>query len=799
MTAKKTIGRKLLRIKELFFLFVMPVLKTFLKYWRECAIIIIAVFILRYNLLNYEEIKVYSYDGFDFVFILLPTLLTIISISLSLQNEKQYGLKNIEFRKILMNKKYNFMNMLLISLIIMVLFLFVEYFNLVLGVFYLMFISVFYAFLFIMHEIPLLLKNEKYIEKLIKLAVHEDESPTELDKVLKFMIFKKGIFETYNSLHKKNDKKLLGRLLHLQNEDLDFYKKGISKPNRNFFFRTLSNDLFEIIKQSKLNIISLLDNEGDFSFVKITGSSEGYYHITRTMFYLYEILNNNLKLQDFYIETFLKIIERLFLSLKSQDTIHKELTYKVFTTMIVHTLSHKELWFVKFLRNHVYKRNSIYYKSEAIFIFISIYIYYLINVEKSLSNDFKNELKKFIKDEPSVNNYNEALNSWEINYKSYLNKENFSEGVKLLKDLLGIFRYSDRFSWFDTPFGTVESKSIDNLFNIRMIFNWWIEYVLIHDFKELTNADDCLKILNKLEEEDKILLSKELNSWIEEEKVKDHNLKWADLYGIAKKIPPYKLSSEFVRKLIEFKTSTLKKSKIKEVEENELDENNFQCYKKKLLDGFVDAVNKLPFIDEDVELDDTSLKSIKYLNDSKYSDAIINNNIEQMESILGNMITDTFLETVSPIKALNNHTYPKEIIEKIISFNPKYKSSNIYSYDSSVKDNKIEKIDRIKKVKNLFLPRNVFIKDNAIKINIKPLKSLTSVRKLTSKEISVIIDRDYKIVNGYYMYNENGDSRGRFSVTREGLEDFLSKKLFFVEIVFKTNVIFDTKKIKYYK
>ncbi len=73
-------------------------------------------------------------------------------------------------------------------------------------------------------------------------------------------------------------------------------------------------------------------------------------------------------------------------------------------------------------------------------------------------------------------------------------------------------------------------------------------------------------------------------------------------------------------------------------------------------------------------------------------------------------------------KQINVHileNYTENDIKEIIDFNPDYKSGYIFAKNASQElQSKINKINEIPPLKNVGLPHNVFVKKDAIKVNI---------------------------------------------------------------------------------
>lgn len=97
---------------------------------------------------------------------------------------------------------------------------------------------------------------------------------------------------------------------------------------------------------------------------------------------------------------------------------------------------------------------------------------------------------------------------------------------------------------------------------------------------------------------------------------------------------------------------------------------------------------------------------------------------------------------------------------------------------------KINKINEIPPLKNVGLPHNVFVKKDAIKVNIEFIENKSNIRYLTDQEVDIIIDRDFRLVNGLYKYLEYSNSKSGIMLTRDEVFNLISNKYIFVSLAF---------------
>ncbi|MFA7100559.1 MAG: hypothetical protein WC196_02200 [Bacilli bacterium] len=158
--------------------------------------------------------------------ILLPTVITIISISLTLYRQNVCGVKGVRFNKLRIGFHYEFVQMISIMIAIIALYAFLSFFHLKYCIVCLDFISLSYVTFFSFTEIPLLAQQDKAVYGVINDAftyyiIDEDHQTLEygeerliLNEVLTNQIFSLDI-QTVYSLLKTGNKEEPRLLIHL--------------------------------------------------------------------------------------------------------------------------------------------------------------------------------------------------------------------------------------------------------------------------------------------------------------------------------------------------------------------------------------------------------------------------------------------------------------------------------------------------------------------------------------------------------------------------------------------------------
>ena len=261
------------------------------------------------------------------------------------------------------------------------------------------------------------------------------------------------------------------------------------------------------------------------------------------------------------------------------------------------------------------------------------------------------------------------------------------------------------------------------------------------------------------------------------------------------------VNSMVVNYLKEFSNKRMKEKAIGKYKDSIKTEEDFTKYKSMLSKGMVEAIERQPFIDTTIELKDVKPVFYSYMVESLHTEKILKMYIEDMPRALDRLILFDFKNN-KEVKNFeyNISQYSEGVLNKILSFNPDYKTE--YVYDFNANEDKKKLINDVNKIPNepgVWLPRGVFYKKGAIKINIEYLEEQSFIRKLTSEEVNTIIDRDFRLVNGFYKYLETSNSKAGIMLNREEIFELISKKYLLVNLFIKYKVQYSSEKILYYK
>ena len=371
----------------------------------------------------------------------------------------------------------------------------------------------------------------------------------------------------------------------------------------------------------------------------------------------------------------------------------------------------------------------------------------------------------------------------------------------VLVELLNIFDTQKPYSnWYFPEKRSVYSSTLSKSFNKDLFFNWWIGYVINSEYlsAHMFNKETQFKIPSLSEENLDRLASILSNEWFEDNELKTKlDTSILDFFGMENKY----VNSMVVNYLKEFSNKRMKEKAIGKYKDSIKTEEDFTKYKSMLSKGMVEAIERQPFIDTTIELKDVKPVFYSYMVESLHTEKLLKMYIEDMPRALDRLILFDFKNN-KEVKNFeyNISQYSEGVLNKILSFNPDYKTE--YVYDFNANEDKKKLINDVNKIPNepgVWLPRGVFYKKGAIKINIEYLEEQSFIRKLTSEEVNTIIDRDFRLVNGFYKYLETSNSKAGIMLNREEIFELISKKYLLVNLFIKYKVQYSSEKILYYK
>ena len=592
----------------------------------------------------------------------------------------------------------------------------------------------------------------------------------------------------------KNKQKLnaiiFDNLLSANNEflfDCLDHKEYLSKNSIILFNELDLQKAIDVSLDSLCDIFTFTDN---FNICKIYGDSEHSYQVARMIFSLKGI-TDELCMSTIFEQKIGTCIRFLSYSSFSKDDKKEEFKSNFIKIMIKDSISNNDLWFIRLLRDSEFYERFSFDESIPYLFFISIYFYYIVCIDKTVPNSLKKDIFSFF-EERSCGLNSDGSSFYDI-IKNHIENYSFDSLICLLPKLLKIYGEKEQFEPWYCPQTRNSWSSDEGVFDKSLLIRCWLEIVL-YNYNSFSFSEEKLnEVINILSNDNRNIFAYELSkNWFSNNKFLgiDKSKSYLTLYKVRGINEYCDCNEKLIKYLFKIKNSiNLNGIKKELTTEHKVD---LELIKKELIDGFNAKKQKIEIYKNDFLI--TSKKeyyfrlSLEKCNYQNLIDAYINS----LDGSFKNIIHDEFLKKINPVVLTN-----AEEKMKYIGTHYEYRSNMIYNlYHLGCSEATIKKISELNKP-NLWLPKLTFWKEGAIKFNAECDVEKTFVRKLNSNEINSIIDEKYKVTDGLYKFN-NGDDNKSVFVDRNQIYEMVVDKYIYACIVFKYEVHFDSRKIKYY-
>ena len=772
-----------------------------------CAfIILVSCFLIEFFKVVHFEIE--NRVNVDLIIILLPTIITIVSISLSLTKEKIYGVTINEFIKLRKKSTYCFLHMVIIMSLCIAfysaLFLFEKSFTiLVLDA-----IAFLYSVIFAVQEIPVLVQNKRALRKIIMFSYEnrrkaeiflEQRDENTLYRVMQNMVLVEGIKVAYNSLKsnssdeesKMHNSNLFDNLLTFQNkyyfdasEDLKFLSDNLSGEYKNI-------DILSAINRGYWNIEDLLSNDVSINFFN-DFKEDKTYHLTRSIFALHSICSR-LELQEKEKKKIEGIISNILLASISDGKVDKK--YMSFAlTMSIISLKDGDVWFIKYLRdNNLYPSILFSFDKCLLGLFITIFISHIINynlipVEKiNMINAFLNE--------PTEGLNSDGSTTWNCLFFSMLEFSNSISLANSLLKLLETYNFVPEVYYYFMKEMVFCDSSTD--FSRSVIIDAWLEMILFGESFGI-KKDDVVSVINSLNGDNKEAFINTLTDrWIEDDHLRiDYKIKFLSSFSNHK----IEAKENFYNKpiidfLVKYKNDYYMEEHINKIKNDAADSKEIVCRIKKSLNNYKE---KCIFCDKNLDFSKNKKICFSWKLEKGDLYMLLDAYIKQFPDSV-----DYFFRKIIESEVKKNvfldYKLTQTQINEIKKFSPDGRSSlNGIIYNTSDELNEISMGLQSSECK--MIPSNFFFKKEAIRVNVEIDEELSEVNYLTNDELDYLIDNEYQDINGLYRYSEfTNDTKRSFLVTREDLRTLLYNQTRYVIIYLKYEIAVDSDKCLWYK
>lgn len=324
---------------------------------------------------------------------IIALVVSVIGISVSLQNEECFGIKVSKLFLLRIELHYSFLQIILISIILCASNLLLYMCDLIIAAIGISLVSVIFCIYIAYTEIPLLMKEEKAILKLLRNCLlhnykHKKEASVELKEAIKYLIISKNFNESFICLYHVSDspdfkKHLLLKLLEYQTDiafGLDDMPESEEKQR---IANSLLNSIFDIV-YSHLQIEESL----------LVHIKQNIHLTTRVIFRLlnYTYTQKDVAIRIAHLISYVGYKS----SLKNEE---KDFMSSIAIIIAAGAVKSENFLVLKEIRKHFstltysLKDNST---STTIFALLSMHLYYLCKSENDVPNELKIKISDFI-------------------------------------------------------------------------------------------------------------------------------------------------------------------------------------------------------------------------------------------------------------------------------------------------------------------------------------------------------------------------------------------------------------------
>lgn len=386
-------------------------------------IVLIFVGILSFIFSNKFFVEEYDNNHRDLIGILCQIIISVaccivsvISISISLQNEKIYGITRRDFEKLRTGMRFSILCIILVALSLSVISVIAYTFEIYFTCLYCLTLLIAFCFIICISEVPIMCHNDntilRIIMKRLKIVIMTGVViPSDLKTVVINLITEKHtIKELYNkykdSKNKEYNKSLLIKLIEIHCD----YASNLAKLDANIRDKRADR----VVK----NIKDILSFNKDFDIIQLTDKEIwNYQHlITRVLFSTSKIVSTHTKTIHLIFDT-LPFIDHY------ENVEHKRFIMSIAIKLISATLTSGDLSFAYELKRVCSQWKYSFNDGGAlttIFALTSIHLEYLHNSARYVTQKYKVRIRKFIKDNPVIES--QKTLSWATLYSIFLQK-----------------------------------------------------------------------------------------------------------------------------------------------------------------------------------------------------------------------------------------------------------------------------------------------------------------------------------------------------------------------------------------
>ena len=576
----------------------------------------ITVILMIFNPDCADDIKELSKNLPDVITALFPTILTVISIIFSINDNNIYGVSINTFRKMRGENYYTFSEMVYFTLYAYVLYAIAKVSGLVFCGYFIDFVIILYSLIFIHQDLPLIEKDKDTILKSIKDIFHsnsnniligrnnENHYKVELITLLKNLLNSLDFCKTFEILEvedKNTNSNIVYTLLSLDKEDIDSL---IKRCNKNEIIRSLvlPQELEDRITTFYNNVNFILENSYNLDLSKHEENKDvAIYYVIANFIISINLFSDSIFKGLNYGSVYRNAINT-FTIILNPPNLDENFSLRLLNLIMIKALqNHDNL----FIREYFKASTELYYKNEITSKFImhsSIYLYYQYkNFNKFGMN---NNIASFINNKQLINKDRTDIKSWKEQVEMILRTPCYFNICNYITDFIKIYNFE------------FNSRIQENLY--EFIINCWIEMILAKYYEFVFKEKKFKELLESLDDNTKFSLSKILNiNWFDEndEFKINNNLEYVDFYGISNHEVYKEKNDPLVESLKNFKNDYL----FEYYKNRFVSDDTLNFIKNGIIKGFNKMKTSMTYIDESIECDnsfDVSTKKALILDEN---------------------------------------------------------------------------------------------------------------------------------------------------------------------------------------
>ena len=690
---------------------------------------------------------------------IIALLCTVLGVSISVQSNEYYGVRLSQFYELRTDRHHDFLIVILISIFAIIANVVAYTLNLHTTAIAISLGEIIYCINVALTEIPLIVRNDGRMTKVVGDYRFENKEEKEKSKVyltiIENYLVVLGINDTYkvlkkNRTYKDYNKEILFEILEI----------GLN----------LVESIEEKYNEDEACVIAhkLLDNVNDImcgnfedNYIFLENSKNYIYYVT---YYLFSILRIS-RCESKTLKTINYIVYQLMVS-KSESAI---LNVEVLISIAVKKIKEGDFKVIKYIRNSYSEMpTSLYRNNNATLLFaiLSMELYYLHSSVTTFQ--YKNEIYKFLNNEEIHGE--QRYSSWADLFKFF--QRNVPVDFKTFID-----QYSSN-KW-DLVYSIEDDRVTGLLLTRNYIVNWFMTIYLnnhnIFDFDQFVTDDESVNAAiieyydNCFDNEEQFVPTNEMKEIIE-----FFQNEGSCFTTFLVELHENNSFKDIVMRLSDQKTK-------KEIQETSLPDNNDL---EKTVRNKIDMEVESEYgIDRSIDVNKGITRKFR-VRFEKY-----NNNKHKLEDEIVDYVKEHIFELIhkeTEYDKVYNDTDLGKNINKI--FSGDYKeielSENVKNIiGESINVNLNEKDVKYVKTSNI-LRADAIIKDKAFRFNLH-LEQFT-IREMGDDEVFKFI-QGYKRNDGQYYYED------RFAST-EDIIQIAKKKFIIISVTFKFKVISDASK-----